>query len=416
MKLIMVNWSWYATGGDWTYIENVIKLYENNGFDVIPFSQQHKENIPTAYDNYFVESYDFKELNKSRSIKNGIKVLRTSIVSKDAIQKLEKLLIDNPDIKFAHLQNIHHYITPAIIDVLKKKEIKILWTLHDFKIICPANSFLSNGKVCEKCITGNFYHCAINKCKRNSFLASVVAGYEAYYYHGKNIYNHVDYFLCPSQFLLNKFAQFGFSREKLVLAHSCYDVRLIDSFVEQNKYIQNSNDKFILYIGRLEELKGVHTLIDSVKMLNIPVKIVGSGNAEAKLKLQAKNNPNIEFLGLKSKLEVFALTQRSSFVICPSICYENLPFSVIESSLFSKPTIGSDIAGIPELVLNKRTGLLFEANNAADLCEKISYLWNHEKIAQQLGMEARTHVYNLVNFYAHWGILNKTINKLQIGN
>ena len=60
---------------------------------------------------------------------------------------------------------------------------------------------------------------------------------------------------------------------------------------------------------------------------------------------------------------------------------------MIESFLFSKPVVGSDIGGIPELVKEGRTGLLFEPGNAAHLCEKMNYLWNNIHIvAQQLGL------------------------------
>lgn len=413
MKILFVNWSWYATGGDWTYIENLKKLYESNGHEVIPFSTQNEKNEYTAYSDYFVKAYDFKELNKKKNFSNGIKVLRTAIISKDAISKFDHFFKDHSDIKIAHLHNIHHYITPAIIEQLHKRNIKIIWTLHDYKIICPENSFISNGKLCEKCITGEFYHCAINLCKKKSFLASSLASVEAYYYHRRNTYKLVDYYLCPSKFLLNKFVQFGFKKCQLVVANSCYDIALVDNFMINNALASKSRDeKYVLYIGRLEEIKGVHTLIEAVIDTNIKLKIVGSGSEEERLKAMASGYKNIEFLGLKSKPEVFMLTMNASFVVCPSICYENLPFSVIESFLFSKPVIGAEIGGIPELVVDGKTGLLFEAGNSAHLCEKMNHLWNNEDIVEQMGKSAREHAYKMVNFSAHWNKLQIVLDKL----
>lgn len=414
MKILLVNWSWYPSGGDWTYIENIHKLYESKGFEIIPFSTHNKKNIPTAYSGYFVDTYDFKELNKRKTISNGIKALRTSVISKDALNKLDVLLKEH-DIKIAHLNNIHHYITPAIIEKLHSKGIKIIWTLHDFKIICPENSFNSNGMLCEKCITGNFYHCAINLCKKKSFLASSLASFEAYYYHKKHTYDLVDYFLCPSEFLLKKFVHFGFNQSRMVVVNSCYDIALIDNFIGNAVINKNvKNEKYALYIGRLEDIKGVQTLIEAVKDTNIKLKIVGSGVAGNEFRKMAMGHDNIEFLGFKSKLEVFELTMNSLFVVCPSICYENLPFSVIESFLFSKPVVGSEIGGIPELVINGKTGLLFEAGNAAHMCEKMNYLWKNEDIAKQLGKSARKHAFDMVNFNAHWDKLQSIISKLYI--
>ncbi len=417
MKILLINWSWYPSGGDWTYIENLQKLYEARGHEVIPLSTNNIKNIPSAYSGYFVNTYDFKELNRHKNISNGIKALKTSVISKDAIKKLEVLLSEH-DIKVAHLNNIHHYITPAIIEILKKKGIKIIWTLHDFKIICPENSFISNGKVCEKCITGDFYHCALNLCKKKSFLASSLASFEAYYYHKKHVYDLVDYFLCPSEFLMRKFIQFGFNSTKLLVTNSCYDISLIDNFIEKNSGTTKeiNREKYVLYIGRLEDIKGVKVLIGAVKDTNIKLKIVGSGMAEDSFKSLAAGHDNIEFLGFKNKSEVFKLTMESLYVICPSICYENLPFSVIESFLFSKPVIGSEIGGIPELVINEKTGLLFEAGNEAHLCEKMNYLWNNEAVTEKLGSTARDHAYKMINFTTHWNKLESVLSKLSLVN
>ncbi|MEO6358570.1 MAG: glycosyltransferase family 4 protein [Ferruginibacter sp.] len=414
MKIVFVNWSWYATGGDWTYIENLKKLYELNGHEVIPFSTQNIKNIHSDYNDYFVKAYDFKELNKRKNFSNGIKVLRTSIISRDAITKFDHFFNDHSDIKIAHLHNIHHYITPVIVEQLHKRNIKIIWTLHDYKIICPENSFISNGKLCEKCITGDFYHCAVNLCKKKSFLASSLASFEAYYYHKKKTYNLVDFYLCPSEFLLKKFVQFGFSESKFCVAHSCYDIGIIDDFIIENTtdYLPVAKKKYVLYVGRLEEIKGVHTLIEAIADTGMQLKIVGAGAEEGKLKAMAKDCSNIEFLGFKNKAEVFALTKDSLFVVCPSICYENLPFSVVESFLFSKPVIGAEIGGIPELVIDGKTGLLFEPGNAAHLCEKMNYLWNNENVVAELGAAARQHAWNMVNFTTHWKKLQAVLDTL----
>lgn len=411
MKILFANWSWYPSGGDWTYISNVKKLYESKGYEVIPFSTLNKKNIASEYEGYFVKAYDFKEMNEQKSLSNGLKVLKTSIISKDALAKLDLLLKANDDVKIAHLHNIHHYITPAIIEFLHKRGIKIIWTLHDFKIICPENSFNSNGKICEKCISGNFYHCAVNLCKKESFLASSLASFEAYYYHKKRIYDLIDYFLCPSEFLLKKFVQFGFKESKMIVSNTCYDIEAIDNYILDNILLndERKKEKYILYIGRLEDIKGVSTLIEAIKDTNMKLKIIGTGMAEEKLKVMAFGENNIEFLGFKNREDVFKYTMESLFVVCPSICYENLPFSVIESFLFSKPVVGSDIGGIPELVEEGRTGLLFEPGNAAHLCEKMNYLWNNEHIVAQLGKTARLDAHKMVNFETHWKKLQKAL-------
>lgn len=412
MKILLVNWSWYPTGGDWTYVENIHKLYESHGHEVIPFSTHNKKNVFSPFSKNFVKAYDFKELNKHKTLNNGIKALTTSVVSSDALFKLDKILKEH-DIKVAHLHNIHHYITPAIVEVLHNRGIKILWTLHDYKIICPENSFVSNGKLCEKCMDGSFYHCAMNKCKKNSILASSLASFEAYYYHKKKTYQLVDHYLCPSSFIRDKFKQFGFDEKKLFLTNLCYDISRVDTFIEQHKSegTQTGHAKFILYVGRLEDIKGVKTLIMAVKGTPIKLKIAGIGNAQEEIHSLVKREAisNVELLGLINKKEVFELTQKASFAVCPSEWYENFPFSISETFLFSKPVIGSNIGGIPELVLNGTTGLLFEPGNVIELQSKLLQLWNNEDLARSMGKNAREHAYELYNFDTHWSKINSLL-------
>ncbi|MEO6488412.1 MAG: glycosyltransferase, partial [Ferruginibacter sp.] len=285
MKVLLVNWSWYPTGGDWTYVNNIKTLYQMKGYEVVGLSTVNVKNIDAGIPSYFIDSPDYKSLNKDKSLSNGLKAVKNSIVSANAVEKIEEILATH-DIKIAHLHNIHHYITPAIIWKLKKAGVKVIWSLHDYKIICPESLFISNGKICEKCITGSFYHCSTNKCKKDSLPASILASMEAYFYHNSGIYKKVDAYLCPSAFLKSKFQQFGFSPEKLHVSNLCYDISLVDNFIKENKIPDDSlsrtdrNEDYILYVGRLEDVKGVRTLINAVADSGIRLKIVGAGAAE----------------------------------------------------------------------------------------------------------------------------------------
>jgi glycosyltransferase involved in cell wall biosynthesis len=424
MKILMVNWSWYPTGGDWTYIDNLKRLYEDKGHQVIALSTQNPLNVPSTENDYFIESNNFKDLNKNKNFANSVRVIKNSIVSSAALKQID-LILEKHNIKLAHFHNIHHYITPSIIWRLKKKGVKIVWSLHDYKIICPENSFVSNGKICEKCMTGNFYNCATNKCKKNSYSASFLAAVDAYFYHSTKTYDKVDMFLCPSEFILKKFKSFGFDESKLFLSHLCYNISLVDDFIS-NYHVLNKNntdnssikrdDKYILYIGRVETIKGIKTLIDAVKGTDIKLKIVGSGTEIDNLVdyLKVEDIRNVEFMGFQNKDSVFSLTLNSKFVVCPSEWYENFPFSITESFLFSKPVVGANIGGIPELVRDGETGYLFEAGNAADLQEKLFKLWNDDLLAEQMGKNARDHAINIFNFDTHWDKLNTVFKNLNI--
>src|SRR3972149_6378577 len=131
MNILLANWTWYPSGGDWTAVESLVKLYQQKGHKIIPFSMKDGRNYPTPYEKYFVEHIDYKELNRRKSFTNSVRVLRRSIYSRESREKLKQLL-QEVRIDIAHLHNLGPQITPSIVSQLKECGITIIWTMHDY--------------------------------------------------------------------------------------------------------------------------------------------------------------------------------------------------------------------------------------------------------------------------------------------
>ncbi|MGZ3756547.1 MAG: glycosyltransferase family 4 protein [Mucilaginibacter sp.] len=410
MNILVVNWSWYPSGGDWTYVENITRLYEQKGHHVVPFSMKDERNLPTAYDDYFIENIDYKKVNR-RSLTAGIKVVMKSIYSLEAQNNLERLLTD-VKIDFAHINVIHHYITPTILKILKKRDIPIIWTLHEYTPICPDSIFVSHGQVCEKCFGGAFYNCITNSCKKGSYLASTVAALENYVHQYLNYYAFVDYYVCASVFQYKKYKQFNFFNEKLVQIYHGYNY----DEVEKAKSIPvQKEEKYIVFVGRLEKIKGIYTLLNAMQACpGIPLKIVGDGTQEGELKAlrEARQLTNVTFLGKKTKQETLQIINGAEFLICPSECYEVLGFTVVEAMALGKPVIGASIGAIPEMVINNFTGLLFEPGNTTELADAIHLLYNNKQLIIEMGINAERHITTIINNQSHFKALQKLIPSL----
>ena len=100
--------------------------------------------------------------------------------------------------------------------------------------------------------------------------------------------------------------------------------------------------------------------------------------------------------------------------MCPSEWYENFPFSITESFVLLKPVVGANIGGIPELVIDGKTRLLFTAGDVLDLREKLLKLWADDTLINQIGAAARKHAYSIFNFNTHWEKLHSVLSNLNI--
>jgi glycosyltransferase involved in cell wall biosynthesis len=412
MNILIANSTWYASGGDWTYINQLIHLYERNGHVVVPFSMHDSRNFETPYSSYFVDNIDYKELNTHKSLKNAFRVLRRSIYSGESARNLERLLKTIP-VDIAHLNNIHHYLTSSIVKVLNARGIPILWTIHDYSLICPENSFISHGDICERCRNGRFYMCAIHRCKKNSFSASMVASLENYSNRVRNINKGINAFICPSKFVYSKFIENGYELDKLFQVYHCFDRNTLAKHHHRNNGLPQ---RYVIYIGRMESIKGVMTLLKAFSTLkHIPLVMIGFGSLEEKITNIIHENQlqNIYFVGKKNISEVFDILKQAEFSVCPSEWYELLGYSIIESMIMSKPVIGTRLGAIPELVIDHKTGLTFEAGNETDLKDKIQFLWNNPALTQKLGRFAKRHVQTLTDPEQHYQELLNIITRIK---
>lgn len=408
MNILVANWTWYPSGGDWTYVENITRQYIANGHQIIPFSMQDERNFSNAYSSFFISHIDYKKVNKTSPVA-AYNVIKKSIWSKEAQQQLEKLL-DTVKIDFAHINVIHHYITPIILKTLKERGIPVIWTLHEYTPICPESTFISHGEICEKCKGGAFYHCITNKCKKGSLPASLVAATENYVHAALNCYQYVDHYVCPSEFLYQKFRSFNFFPEKLVQLYHGYDYAEVESATRNLG--KAPAQKYIVFAGRLEKIKGPHTLIKAIaNHPDIQLRLIGTGTQEAELRqfVAEQQLKNVTFLGKLKRADTLKEIGNAEFLVCPSEWYEVLGFTVVEAMAMGKPVIGSSIGAIPEMVIEGKTGTLFPHGDVTVLSGKIRELYDSPDQIKEMGKNAKAHIHNLINSEKHYAGLQKLI-------
>lgn len=378
MIILQANNFYYLRGGSERVMFEEQALLERNGHCVSGFSRKHPDNLSCEYLDYYVDLVDIESLTSLAKIRQSFRLIR----DKEAANKFDIVLKDcKPDIVHAH--NIYGGLTTAVLDVAKKRNIPSVITLHDYKLICPSYLMLNRGKVCEDCKGRKFYHCLVNRCHKNSLIASVIYTAESYYNKWLKKWDSVKYYICPSRFLLNKMAENGLPREKLVY---------IPNFVDPTGFTPSFEvGDYLLYVGRLSHEKGVFTLLKALKSLGIPLRIVGDGpvRQEAEEMVNQQGLKNIIFEGYRSGEELANLFRNAAFLVMPSEWCENAPMTILEAFAYGKPVISSQIGGIPEMIEPNRTGMLFEAGNTDELRECIQTLWSDKSLVFQMGKGAR---------------------------
>jgi glycosyltransferase involved in cell wall biosynthesis len=400
MKILYINkYFWLKGGAETVYFLDRESAIEK-GCDVIDFSMQHPRNYKSKQEQYFISNIDYHEQNSGRTdLTNKAKLFINMISNREALTKLAALIAkEKPDI--AHLHNIYHQLSPAIIPLLNREGIKIILTLHDYKLICPSYLMINKGKICEKCLGGKFYNATIQTCKDDSMLKGLLLSLEAYWHEWKKSYEMVDLVLSPSQFLANLVE----SNRKDIKR-----IKVLKNGVDTNKLQPSVVDKnYALFFGRITMEKGVETLLKAYDKLfgdsknsaenGFGLKFVGEGDIVPRLK---EEYPNVEFMGYKTGDDLKKIVSESSFVVVPSEWYENCSMTVLESMAYGKAIIGSRIGGIPEQVEDGKNGLLFKMADVDQLAEKMSILINNAELRLEMGKNAREKVENEYSIAKH---------------
>lgn len=379
-KILLANKFFYPRGGDCVHTLNLMRLLQGKGHQVAVFSMCYPENLPSEWQPYFADEVCF-----SGGASGKMKALARLFGGAGVCGRFESLLDDfAPDV--VHLQNIHSYLSPVIAEIAAKRGIPVFWTLHDYKLLCPAYSCLCGGKPCERCFRRKT-PVLFSRCMKGSLSASVLAYLEALRWNRARLERWVDAFVCPSQFMAEKMESGGFASEKLKVLCNFIPSDYSESLPHSSEDGPEREEAYC-YVGRLSAEKGVETLLKVASRLPYKLYIAGDGPLFASLRSRYPC-PQIVWLGRVSQTEVRALLRKVRFSVLPSECYENNPLSAIESLCVGTPLLGARIGGIPELIDEGVNGITFDAGVEEDLEEKIKTMFSYASFENRGQMQRK---------------------------
>jgi glycosyltransferase involved in cell wall biosynthesis len=302
----------------------------------------------------------------------------------DSYREIKALLArERPDL--AHFQNTFPLISPAAYYACREAGVPVVQTLRNYRLLCPAATFLNHGRLCEACVEHSLWRAVAHGCYRGSRAATATTALMLAVHRWLGTWTRlVDCYIALTEFGRRKFIEGGLPAEKIAVKAN---------FVHPDPGAREGRGEYALFVGRLSEEKGLQTLLTAWVRLNnrISLEIVGDGPLRPTLQneTQRRMMGSIHFCGWMPRDRTLAAIKQARFLVFPSEWYEGFPVTIAEAFACGVPVICSRLGAMQEIVADGRTGLHFSPGNADDLAAKVEWAWAHPEEMAAMGRAAR---------------------------
>jgi glycosyltransferase involved in cell wall biosynthesis len=326
--------------------------------------------------------FEYVDTNDRLEERRPLKAAVTAVWSRETTKRLAEVIADcRPEI--AHFHNTFAMMSPAGYYACRRAGVAVVQTLHNYRMGCVNACCLSGGKTCESCIGQPVAWRGIWRgCYRGSRTASAAVAAISAVHRGLGTYrNVVDAFISPSEFARSLHLRCGVPEE----ISYCKP-----NFAEGPPAEVEERGNFALFVGRLSEEKGVDVLLEAWSLLGdrLALRIVGDGPDGEGLRRRFGHLPGVTFVGAATREAVQREMSRASFLIQPSLVYENCSVVVIEALAAGLPCIVSGHGSLPELV-DASCGMQFPPGDAFGLAACAARMTSNDEGLKRMREGAR---------------------------
>ncbi len=361
MKVLLVHSAYQQFGGEDSVVRAETELLEKHGDEVCLYTR-HNDEIK-----------QFSVGQKAAFLPQTVYSWKTSGEIGDVVRKFK------PDVAFIH--NVYPLISPSAYHKLHALGVPTVQVLHNFRLHCPNGLFYTQGQICEACKGGNYLNAVRKRCYKDSYALSGLYALTLGLNRLGGGIKKISGFICLTEFFKIKMQEVGVPDSKLfVRPNFVYAPALPAGEAPRSNYV--------LFMGRLSPEKGCWTLIRALEQMpNVPLKVLGTGPLEQELRdyVSEKGIRNVEFLGFRSGPEKWDILRNALCLVLPSEWYENFPVTVLEAFMACKPVVAARLGGLPYIVEEGKSGLLFESGNVSELAQRIQYLVDRPAEAERMG-------------------------------
>ena len=374
MKICLVHNAYGRVSGEEIVVQNLQRLLEAHCHRVVTFFRSSQEINEMTF-------------GKARAFFSGI-------YNPAAARAFRRLLaIDAPDI--VHIHNVFPLISPAVLGECRAAGIPVVMTVHNYRLVCPNGLQMRDGHACQECCGGREYRCVVHRCEGSVCKSLGYALRNAVARKLRFFDDNVTLYAALSEFQRGRLIDAGFNADRIVVIPNMVD--------GTPPPLPHHDGSYVGYVGRISPEKDVPTLLAAARQTPaIPFRAAGSYAGLPELPCRAP--ANFQFLGHVPHEKLGAFYDDARLMVLTSNCFEGFPTVLAEAMLHGKPVVCSRIGGLPEIVDDGRTGLLFKPGSAAELARKIRYFWDHPSACRRMGECGRTkslREYSPDTYYRH---------------
>lgn len=307
----------------------------------------------------------------------------TALYSSFSIRETDRIISEfRPDL--VHIHNLYPLLSPSVLPSIRKHGVPVVMTVHNYRLVCPNGLFYNKRGICERCGGGREWNCLLMNCEESLPKSLGYAARNAWARVAGYYTNHVDAFLCLTEFQKGKLVENGFPAGKCLVLPNFTDAEEDGSPIASC----SASKQGLFFIGRLNRQKGVDIIVDAAKRCpEIPFFLAGA--ADTSFIDTGSFPPNVEWLGVLDENEKVQAFKRAKALVFASRSYEGFPMVFLEAMQQRLPVIAPDLAGYPEIIRHGVNGWLFRPEDAVHLAETILEAQGDPAQAEQFGINGR---------------------------
>ena len=282
-------------------------------------------------------------------------------------------LIAREGVEAVHIHNTLLLLSPAVVRAAKQSGVPVVQTLHNFRLFCPNGILLRGQTVCEDCPRRGLLCAVRRRCYRGSLAQTAVVALTYALHRRLGTWRGVT-LTAPTEFDRQKLLAFNAQRPMFDAARLVVKPNPVAAPAAPATPWAERKRQF-LFAGRLEELKGLRTVLEAWRLLGPdapPLLVAGEGPLGAWARQYA--GPNVRFLGQLPPDELHRHMAESRAVVAASLCYESFALVPAEAHMLGTPVLASDLGNVGAAVRPGIDGLRFAPGDAAALAGAVRAL------------------------------------------